>query len=545
MKIGLATINTKIADLRGNTQKIQDFSLRAREMGADIVVTPELSVCGYIPNDLLFYDGFLKEIDDCFEELKHRLPNDTPVVVGRVRKDPQTEFLYNTASILYRGQEVLRQDKVLLPNYDVFDERRFFQPGTSYQVWDYLGYRIGLLICEDFWFISHLGSFSPYSTDPVQEIVNRGATLLLGISASPFEVDKNNLRKQLIKNHSRKHGIPIVYHNLVGGNDGLIFDGSSFSVNARGKVVYEVSPFEEKVDVFPLDISEIDEKSTEPMKQIFNALVMGTRDFVHKSGFRKVHLGLSGGIDSALVAVIAQEALGNDNVQAFSLPSRFSSPSSYEDAKQLASNLGIGFEKISIEKVYESSRDTLGHVLGPNLEGTPSENLQARIRGLLLMAWSNAHPSLLLTTGNKSELATGYCTLYGDMAGSLAVIGDLFKTQVYALCRWINSRSPTIPENILVKAPSAELRENQTDQDSLPPYDLLDRILHLHLIENKTAKEIDIAPPEIVAKVLRMVAISEHKRFQAPPVLKVSSRSFGVGRRMTLSRSYPETFNEF
>lgn len=541
MKIGLATINTKIADLKGNAEKIRNFASRAQEAGADLVLTPELSLCGYIPNDLLFYQSFLHEVENTFQDLKRSLPAGLPVVVGRVRQDPTNNFLYNTASILFNGQEVLRQDKSLLPNYDVFDERRYFQPGTGFSLWDYKEHKIGVLICEDFWFHRHLGSHTPYSFDPVAMMAERGATLILGISASPFEIDKNILRRQLIENHSRKHGLPIVYQNLVGANDGLIFDGAGFAVDAQGQVNYQVKPFEERLDVLTLGQPAIDESTIDPMEELFQALVLGTRDFVKKLGFQKVHLGLSGGIDSALVAVIATEALGKANVRSFFLPSRFSSHSSKEDAEQLARNLGIDIETISIEKVFQSARDTLGVVLGDSLEGTTSENLQARIRGLFLMAWSNANSSLLLTTGNKSELATGYCTLYGDMAGGLAVIGDLFKTQVYELCRWINNRFHILPENVLTKAPSAELRENQTDQDTLPPYDLLDQILHLHLVENKTAPEIDIAPPEIVAQVLRMVAGSEHKRHQAPPVLKVSSRSFGPGRRMNISRTFTET----
>lgn len=541
MKIALATLNTKIADLDGNSQKIIEYAHHAAQLGADLLVTPELSLCGYLPYDLLDYSFFIEEMKEFLDVISQKLPPDLPVVVGWVSSNHETRSLYNSASILYQGQEVLRQSKILIPNNDVFDERRYFSPGKEFITWNYQGFNIGVLICEDFWYHTEIGVQYSYPIDPVQEIIRSGANLILGISASPFEVNKNHVRKTIIQKHAETYKVPIVYTNLVGGNDGLIFDGGSFVFNSHGELIHETEGFMEQLDLVDLESEKISHPRVSPQKQIFDALVMGTRDFVFKNNFQQVHLGLSGGIDSALVAVIATFAVGKNNVVCFAMPSRYSSESSLRDAEALAQNLQIPLKTISIDPVFQAYVDSLGPHFGERFYGTPIENIQARIRGNFLMAWSNSQGSLLLTTGNKSELATGYCTLYGDMAGGLAVIADLFKTQVYEICHWINQEFSTlIPESILVKEPSAELKENQKDQDTLPPYPVLDEILTEYLIHNKKASEITSYDQDLMNRVIGMSASAEHKRYQAPPLLKISPKSFGLGRRMPISRNYPE-----
>lgn len=538
MKIAVGQLNLKIADFTANVEKILAAAQRAVTLGADLLVTPELSVCGYPPLDLLEYPDFLRRNAAAVEALQARLPPDLPVLVGWVSRSAEGER-FNTASIVYRGAEVLRQEKTLLPNYDVFDERRYFSPARTYRTWVHLGRRLGILICEDLWYGSHYGG-ARYDKDPLAFLARDRTDVILGTSASPYTAGKMELRLRLISEAARRHRVAVVYANLVGGNDALVFDGGSFAVSSNGKLLGSAPRFEEGVFLLDLDSEVSPAPSLSWEEEIFQALVMGTRDYALKCGFAEAVLGLSGGIDSAVVAVIARHALGADKVTAVAMPGPYSSPESLEDAQELARRLGIRLEVIPILTAYEAYRNALRPHLGTALEGLTSENLQARIRGNYLMAWSNATGSLLLTTGNKSELATGYCTLYGDMAGGLAVIGDLFKGEVYRLARWINRTEEVIPQRILEKPPSAELRENQKDTDTLPEYPLLDAVLRQYLLEFKTATEIGAAEPELVRRVLKMLGLSEYKRFQAAPVLKVSEKSFGMGRRFPIARAYPE-----
>ncbi len=561
MRIAVAQIDSTVADFRGNADKIVAFAERAlRDFRADLVLFPELALCGYPPMDLLDQDSFAEESVRALRSLQRRLPPGLAVGVGYVARSASAsgKALVNAYGLLLDGEVAFQQDKTLLPTYDVFDEARYFEPASERKVFPYKGERLGFAICEDMWRETEAPG-TRYAADPVRDLLDRGATLLCVPSASPYFADKLKLRR-LACRIARRGSIPIVYLNAVGANDSIVFDGRSFVVapatdaseaETRGDVILRAAAgaFGEELLYWDSE-GEQEDLGTEAVQGeneldvIENALVLGIRGYMEKCGFKKAHLGLSGGIDSALVAHLAVRAIGAENVRCFGLPSRFSSQGSVDDARALAANLGTPFDLLGIEDAFAAYLGTLAPLFGDRPFDLAEENLQARIRGTLLMAYSNKFDSMLLTTGNKSELAMGYCTLYGDMSGALAPIGDLFKVEVFALCRRINERSaaaggkPLIPEAILTKPPSAELRPNQTDQDSLPPYEDLDEVLRLYLIENLSRSEIvdrgwDGA---LATRIIRAVARAEYKRRQAPPVIKVSPRAFGMGRRMPIAR---------
>jgi len=542
MKIAIGQINTVIGDFAGNVDKILRTAAEAREDLADLLVFPEMCVCGYPPMDLLDYGRFVQENQKALRRLQQQLPSGIAVAVGYVDQTRGTagKPLQNTVSVIKDGRILHSQAKTLLPTYDVFDEARYFEPASSREIFTLDGVKIGIAICEDIWWESEPAPGTRYAVDPVKDLLDQGARLILVPSASPFFSGKQEIRLGLLQKIGRSSGVPAVYANMVGGNDNLIFDGCSLITDSRGELIKYGESFREDYILADIDTEHpaVELPRMDRYELLREALVLGIRDYTAKCGFGKVHLGLSGGIDSALVAVLAVQALGPDKVHTFALPSRYSASSSEEDARQLAENLGVGFEVIPVEHIFNAVLDTLQPVFGDREHDVAEENVQARIRGMLLMAYSNKFGSLVLTTGNKSELATGYCTLYGDMAGGLAVIGDLFKTQVYGLCRHINASEEIIPVNIISKPPSAELRPNQTDQDNLPDYEVLDGILSLYLLENKSAVEIAEAgyDADTVHDVLTLVGRNEYKRRQAPPVLKVSTRAFGTGRRMPIAR---------
>jgi len=542
MKVAIGQINPVIGDFSGNRSRMIRLAAEAKRGGADLLVLPEMSLCGYPPMDLLDYDSFVRENLKSLRELQRETPRGLAVAVGyidRNRNNTGRPFS-NVVSILLDGEILFTQEKTLLPSYDVFDETRYFEPARSRRVWAYRGERIGIAICEDIWWESEPAPGTRYPLDPVKDLLDAGASLILAPSASPFSHGKAEIRRRLVSGIGESSGVPVVYVNTVGGNDSLIFDGRSFVTDSAGRTIHVCRGFEEDFAVVDLSAPHSPVPlETEKYDSLERALVLGIRDYLSKCGFSRVHLGLSGGIDSALVAVLAARAAGPENVMGFALPSRYSSEGSKIDAQALADKLGIGYEVLPIEDVFAANLAALTPYFGGKEPDLTEENLQARIRGTLLMGYSNKWNSLLLTTGNKSELAPGYCTLYGDMCGGLAVIGDLFKTEVYDLCRFINRRAPLIPESILLKPPSAELRPNQTDQDSLPPYDLLDAILERYLVRNRSREELveEGFDPKVVEDVIRLVGRSEYKRRQAPPVLKVSARAFGTGRRMPIARA--------
>ncbi|MBN1837006.1 MAG: NAD+ synthase [Spirochaetales bacterium] len=541
MKVALAQINPVIADFPGNAEKILRFAEQARIRKAELVVFPELSLCGYPPMDLLDQGSFVDANLKGLRYIQQNSPKGIGILVGYVDRNRGSlgKSLVNAAVLMEEGRVLLTQHKTLLPTYDVFDEARYFEPAAAREVLPYRGERIGIAICEDIWWESEAAASVRYPVDPVKELLDQGASLLLVPSASPYYAGKLQVRHRLLSSIGRSSGVPVVYVNMVGGNDSLIFDGRSLVTSPEGALSFLGQGFEEELTVvdtrrpgpaLPLAVDRYEE--------LERALELGIRDYLAKCGFERVHLGLSGGIDSAVVAVLAARALGPERVASFALPSRYSSASSGRDADRLAANLGVALHTLSIEGVFAAGLSTLAPLFGDRAPDVTEENLQARIRGLLLMAYANKFRSLLLTTGNKSELATGYSTLYGDMCGVLAVIGDLFKTEVYALAHSLNRNGELIPASIIDKAPSAELRPDQTDQDTLPPYDTLDGILSLYLLDNKTGEEITAAGYDgaLVHQVLGMVAKAEFKRRQAPPVLKVSPRAFGTGRRIPIAR---------
>jgi NAD+ synthase (glutamine-hydrolysing) len=536
-------VNPRIADFEGNVARILAMSERARQAGAELVVFPELSICGYPPMDLLDQESFVEANLRALRRLQQAAAADIGLLVGYVDRNPAPggRRFRNVCSLLYGHEVLFSQAKTLLPSYDVFDEARYFEPAPARNLAEFKGEKIGVAICEDIWWETEQGQ--AYPVDPVRELIAAGATLICVPSASPYYSGKPELRLKLLKRIARLGSVPAVYANLVGGNDSLIFDGQSSITSREGKLVARAGAFREDLLLGDSACSG-PELKPEPDRygELEQALVLGLSDYAGKCGFRRVHLGLSGGIDSAVTAVLAVKALGPENVRAFALPSRYSSAESRRDAAALAGNLGIELTELSIEATFSAALATLEPLFAGRPQDVSEENLQARIRGLLLMAYANKFHSLLLETGNKSELATGYCTLYGDMCGGLAVIGDLLKTEVYALARRQNREREVIPRAVLDKAPSAELRENQRDRDSLPDYELLDAVLRLYLVENRSPREMIAAgfAPELVAEVLRLVGLSEYKRRQAPPVLKVSPRAFGTGRRLPIARKIYE-----
>ena len=498
---------------------------------------------GYLPRDLLMSHGFVKRSCEMLHSMARELAQAPPVLVGVATANPAEmgRPLFNSALLLLKGSVGPTFHKTLLPTYDVFDEDRYFEPSSEPQILELNGHRLGLSICEDVWNDRDFWQRPRYHQDPVTSLAEVGAQTILNLSASPFVVGKQALREKMLGHSARRHGTPIVYVNQAGGNDDLIFDGRSCAFDAKGRLIARGKPFAEDVVVVDLSTGQgtIAEDDFQPEAEIWHALVLGVRDYAGKTGFRNVLLGLSGGIDSALTAAIAAEAMGRENVLGVLMPSPYSSPGSVDDSVLLAKNLGIRTLTLPIAQIMTSYEATLHDAFAGRAADVTEENIQSRIRGNLLMALSNKYGALLLTTGNKSELSVGYCTLYGDMSGGLAVIADLPKMMVYRVARWRNRRKADIPEAILTKAPSAELRPDQKDQDSLPPYELLDEILELHLEQCQSADEIIAQGHDeaTVRRILRLVRIAEFKRKQAAPVLKVTSRAFGTGWRMPIVRT--------
>ena len=546
MRLGIAQLNTTVGDLDGNTRRILDAYQTLVAAGAELVVFPELAVCGYPPRDLLFKKRFVSDVVQATHDIAARI-GDIPAVIGYTEANPGDHGrpAFNAAAFCHRGAILASARKCLLPTYDVFDEDRYFEPATQPTVVEFGGRRIGLTICEDIWTHRLVPTRRLYDLDPVKWLAGQKLDLLLNLSASPWHSQKHDLRQTLVADAARACHCPAVYCNMVGGNDELIFDGRSVACAADGSVLAGFPAFREEFRVIDTAVRapEIDAsyQQDEPA-DIYAALVLGVRDYAHKTGFKQALLGLSGGIDSALTAVIAVEALGAANVLGLSLPSAISSAHSREDAQTLATNLGIRYETVHIRDVVCEAETALWHLFAQRHRAPDAteENIQARARGLLLMAVSNKFGALLLSTGNKSELAVGYCTLYGDMCGGLAVISDVFKMQVYALARWINREKEIIPQRTIDKPPSAELRPDQTDQDSLPPYDVLDAILKGYIEDGLGRREL-IAQgfaEAVVNDVARRVDLNEYKRKQAAPGLKITPLAFGVGRRIPIVQKY-------
>ena len=544
MKIGLAQINTVVGDLPGNYEKILVAYTRAVDAGADLVLTPELAIPGYPPQDLLFKSRFVPANLEVLGRLQGAV-GEVPLVVGfaALQQEGQAgQAFHNAAAFLQKGQSPQIVYKSLLPTYDVFDEARYFQPAahTAPVLWN--GRKLGLTICEDIWCEPYLPR-PLYAADPVRSLIEQGAEMILNLSASPFQCGKPRRRYEMIASLAARYRVPFVYCNSVGGDDELIFDGNSCAFDARGGMLAHLASFAEEVAAVDLDgpVQPLPPLPEEPA-ELFPALVLGLRDYFAKCGFQSAVLGLSGGIDSAVTAALAVEALGADHVLGVAMPSAFSSKGSVADALALAENLGIRCLQIPIREPFDAFKKQFRDVFAGLAEDATEENMQARLRGMVLMSLSNKFGSLLLTTGNKSELAVGYCTLYGDMAGGLAVISDVPKTSVYRLAEYINREKELIPVSTIEKPPSAELKPDQKDQDTLPPYDLLDRILQLYVEENLSAVEIIARgfDPQTVRWIQRRVDLNEYKRAQAVPGLKVTSRAFGSGRRMPIAQRFVE-----
>jgi NAD+ synthetase len=547
MKIGFAQINPIVGDLSGNFEKIAGTYERLAAAGAELVVTPELAIPGYPPQDLLFKSQFVPQNLEILEKLQTRV-RDAGLLVGFVdRNQGRGKPFHNAAALLQPGLPIAKTHKSLLPTYDVFDEDRYFEPARSVAPLMFGAKKIGVTICEDIWTEYYLPR-PLYDIEPVRSLVEQGAEMILNLSASPFGLGKPAVRREMVATLARTYRRSICYCNAVGGNDQLVFDGNSIAVNEAGELIAQLPAFriaEEIVDTEasqPMQLEEADD-----MADLFEALSLGVRDYLTKCNFKSAVLGLSGGIDSAVVAAVAVNALGAENVLGASMPSPYSSRGSIDDALALARNLGIKCLQIPIADAFTAFKAQFAEVFAGLTEDTTEENMQSRLRGMILMALSNKFGHLLLTTGNKSELAVGYCTIYGDMAGGLAVISDVPKTMVYALARWINSdksragwRGEIIPVSTIDKPPSAELKPGQTDQDSLPPYEMLDEILRLYVEENMSARDIVAHGFEekTVRWVQRRVDINEYKREQAAPGIKVTSRAFGVGRRMPIAQQY-------
>ncbi len=544
MKIGLAQINTTAGDLSGNCQLIAEAYRDLVQGGADLVLFPELAVAGYPPRDLLFRSRFIHDVEKALADL---LPEFGPVpaVVGTVEsnRSENGRRAYNAAAWCEDGEIKTMARKCLLPTYDVFDEDRYFEPAEQPTIFCWEGKRVGLTICEDVWNHPAVPTRHHYDIDPVTFLGEQGVDLILNLSASPWHFGKKLFREELLGDAAGRCACPIAYCNLVGGNDELIFDGHSKVVLADGNLLCGMAGFREELRVVDLGDAQVhvdDTYEQEPLADVHDALVLGLRDYAYKSGFRKALIGLSGGIDSAVVGALAKEAFGAENVIGVSLPSSISSQHSQDDAAALAQNLGIRYETLPIAGIVDATMLTLENIFAGTDAGVAEENIQARARGMLLMAVSNKFGALLLTTGNKSEVAVGYCTLYGDMAGGLAVISDVPKMQVYALAKHINREREIIPESTITKAPSAELRPDQKDEDSLPPYPVLDEILRLYVEEGLSRAEIIEAgfEKEVVLDITRKVDLNEYKRKQAAPGLKISSLAFGVGRRIPIVQKY-------
>jgi NAD+ synthase (glutamine-hydrolysing) len=541
MKISICQINPIIGDFRYNSGLIMKAVEKSRESGCSLAVFPELTLVGYPPKDLLEKPAFISENLKYLEDLSSRIEG-IHVLCGYVDRNPDKngKNLVNSVALLKDGKILGTGGKILLPSYDVFDETRHFEPAKENLLFDLQGKRIGVTICEDIWNVGDIEEIPRYSRDPVSELGVRGIDILINVSASPYTITKSRLRISVLKSISQRYKIPAIYCNQIGGNDDLLFDGSSMVLDQFGRLIILGKEFESDMIIWDTDkdYQEIIDPWPDEEESLLNGLIMGTRDYAFKCGFRKVLIGLSGGIDSSLVAVIAQRSMGSENVMGVSMPSLYTSDVSINCARNLAENLKINFKEIPINDIFESYKNALSPSFEGLEEDVAEENIQARIRGNLLMALSNKFNLLLLTTGNKSETATGYCTLYGDMSGGLAVISDIPKTLCYRLARYINKDTEIIPKEIISRPPSAELRPGQTDQDSLPPYDVLDNIVEAIVEKNLSFDEIVALgyEPDLVKDILRRIVYNEYKRRQAPPGLKITSKAFGYGRRYPIAR---------
>jgi NAD+ synthase/NAD+ synthase (glutamine-hydrolysing) len=549
MRVALGQINTTVGDMAANVDRMVEAARHAAQGGARLVVFPELAVTGYPPRDLMEKTSFLARAEAELARLAEAtrdLP--TAILAGSVAASGSSagKRALNLAALLQNGKEIFRQIKILLPTYDVFDEGRYFVPGERQTPFTFEGVAVGITVCEDAWNDKQFWERRLYQRDPVEELIDAGAGILISINASPWHMGKRNLRLEVFQATARRYKVPLLYVNLVGGNDQLIFDGSSFALDREGNVIASAASFQEDLVFVDTEALTGDKHANfaDETEAVYEALVLGTRDYLRKCGFRRVLIGLSGGIDSSLTACIAAEAVGRDNVVGVAMPGPHSSDHSYSDACALAANLGIRFELASVTPVYQQFLEVLDPVFGNVPRDVTEENLQARLRGVTLMALSNKWGALVLTTGNKSELAVGYCTLYGDMCGGLAVISDVPKTLVYQLSRVANRRhGNAIPERVFVKPPSAELRPDQKDTDSLPPYEVLDLILRDYVEDSAAPREIAAnhrLPLDLVREIINKVDRNEYKRQQAAPGLKVTSKAFGIGRRFPIAQRYFE-----
>jgi NAD+ synthase (glutamine-hydrolysing) len=545
VKIALGQINPTVGDFSGNTARHIEFARRAQGAGAELILFPELSVCGYPPRDLVERPSFVARNRETVEQIA-AATRGISLICGLVTpaNSETGKSVMNSAALLQDGKIAFVQSKMLLPTYDVFDEMRNFAPAKSQNLFSLSGGQIALTICEDAWNDKLFWPKRLYKVDPIETLIQAGGRIVLNISASPFWIGKREFRGEMLAAIARHHKVPVAMVNQVGGNDSLVFDGSSIVLNAEGQVIARGRSFEEDLIYFEsgsegkAPSGDLHAQMVGEEASVYAALVLGTRDYMRKCGFKKAIIGLSGGIDSALTAVIAADAVGAENVIGIGMPGPYSSPGSVEDARTLAENLGIRFELLSIDCVYEAYTTTLQNVFAGRKPDVTEENIQSRARGTLLMALSNKFGAIVLSTGNKSELGVGYCTLYGDMVGGLAVISDVPKTLVYRLSHYVNSRSPVIPQATIEKPPSAELRPNQKDSDSLPPYEVLDAVLEDYVEDAHSAERIaadrnfDI---ELVRRVVRMVDRAEYKRQQAAPGIKISPKAFGYGRRFPIA----------
>jgi len=546
MKIAIAQLNYHIGNFEENTSKIIDYIGKSKAGGAELVVFTELSVTGYYPHDLLERKEFIEQSEKALNQIATHCNGIAAIVGGpRINPEPRGKKLFNSAFFMYDGAIQHVVNKSLLPTYDIFDEYRHFEPNKTFSVFDFGGKKIAITICEDLWdeqeTQNEFGREKLYQLSPLKELSALNPDLVINISASPFSFNQENWRKNILVKNAIKYQLPIVYANQVGAQTELIFDGGSFYINKKGEIQEELNYFEEDFRIIDTEVSTQNlQPKTEYIEKIYHALVLGIRDYFTKMGFKKATLGLSGGIDSALVSVLAVQALGKENVRVLLMPSRYSSDHSIDDALQLAKNLGIEYQIIPIQTMVDSFEQSLLDVFANLKSDITEENIQARTRGILLMAISNKFGNILLNTTNKSESAVGYGTLYGDMNGGLSVLGDVYKTDIFKMANWINREHEIIPINTIQKPPSAELRPDQKDSDSLPDYDILDQILFDYI-------ELNLSPEEIIAKgfdestvlrTVKMVNNNEYKRFQAPPILRISSKAFGFGRRMPLVAKY-------
>ncbi|MBC6430607.1 NAD+ synthase [Nostoc sp. HG1] len=559
MKIAIAQINPTIGDLLLNAQKILEAAQQAASSGARLLLTPELSLCGYPPRDLLLNPSFVEAMGITLQNLAQDLPPNLAVLVGTVEQNLEAHIsggksLFNSMALLEDGKVKQVFHKRLLPTYDVFDERRYFEPGLEANYFTLDDIHIGVTICEDLWNDEEFWGKRSYAVNPIADLAILGVDLIVNLSASPYTAGKQQFRETMLRHSAIRFQQPMIYANQVGGNDDLIFDGRSFALNSQGEVMCRARGFDTDLVVVEFDEAQRDFQlgCVAPVyesedEEIWQALVLGVRDYARKCRFSKVVLGLSGGIDSAIVAAIATAALGKENVLGILMPSPYSSEHSISDALALAENLGIRTNLLAIGELMQGFDQTLGDLFAGTEFGLAEENIQSRIRGNLLMAIANKFGYLLLSTGNKSEMAVGYCTLYGDMNGGLAVIADVPKTRVYSLCQWLNRNNEIIPQNVLTKPPSAELKPGQVDQDSLPPYEILDDILQRLIHNHQSAAQIVAAghDPVIVDRVIQMVARAEFKRRQAPPGLKITDRAFGTGWRMPIASNWVGVKNAY